>query len=99
MSTDQVLLFTLLTVVFVLLIWGRWRYDLVAFLSLLVAVAPGLVPAPEAFAGFGHPAVVIIALMYTKRVPCKCMHLFFMFFVSPTKNGCLSNNSKTALQL
>ena len=63
MSTDQVLLFTLLTVVFVLLIWGRWRYDPVAFLSLLVAVALGLVPATEAFAGFGHPAVVIIALV------------------------------------
>ena len=36
--TDQLILFTLLFSVFVLLIWGRWRYDIVAFGALLVAV-------------------------------------------------------------
>ncbi len=46
-----------------LLIWGRWRYDLVAFAGLLVAAALGLVDAKEAFAGFGHPATVVIALV------------------------------------
>ena len=36
MTTDQILLFSLLLLVFVFLIWGRWRYDLVAFVALLV---------------------------------------------------------------
>ena len=63
MTTDQIALFSLLFFVFVFLIWGRWRYDLVAFAALLVAILIGLVPADQAFAGFGHPAVVIIALV------------------------------------
>ena len=61
--TDQNILFTLLFFVFVFLIWGRWRYDLVALSALLVAVVSGVVPASEAFSGFGHPAVVVIALV------------------------------------
>ncbi|MDX1541427.1 MAG: SLC13 family permease [Geminicoccaceae bacterium] len=63
MTFDQGLLFGLLLVVLVLLVWGRWRYDLVAFGALVVAVSVGLVPADRAFEGFGHPAVVIIALV------------------------------------
>ena len=63
MSTDQTILFVLLLFVFVFLIWGRWRYDLVAFVALLVALLTGIVPKEEAFSGFGHPATVIIALV------------------------------------
>ena len=63
MTTDQIVLFTLLFFVFVLLIWGRWRYDLVAFSALLVALVCGVVPIENAFSGFGHPATVIIALV------------------------------------
>ncbi len=61
--TDQNILFTLLFFVFVFLIWGRWRYDLVAFSALLVAVVSGVVSVKDAFSGFGHPAVVVIALV------------------------------------
>jgi hypothetical protein len=43
-TTDQLLLFGLLFFVFVFLIWGRWRYDLVAFVALLAALLMGLVP-------------------------------------------------------
>jgi di/tricarboxylate transporter len=57
------MLFVLLGAVFVLLIWGRWRYDLVAFVALLAALLTGLVPVDRAFSGFGHPATVIIALV------------------------------------
>ncbi len=57
------LLFGLLVFVFVFLIWGRWRYDLVAFVALLVALLTGVVPKEQAFSGFGHPATVIIALV------------------------------------
>ena len=63
MTTDQIILFTLLFFVFVFLIWGRWRYDLVAFSALLVALLAGVVPTDQAFSGFGHSAVVIIALV------------------------------------
>ena len=63
MTLDQITLFALLFFVFVFLIWGRWRYDLVAFTALLVALLTGIVPVGEAFSGFGHPAVVIIALV------------------------------------
>ncbi len=63
MTADQIILFTLLFFVFVFLIWGRWRYDLVAFFALLVALLAGIVPSDQAFSGFGHPAVVIIALV------------------------------------
>jgi di/tricarboxylate transporter len=63
MTSDQTILFTLLFFVFVFLIWGRWRYDLVAFVALLVALLAGVVPKEQAFSGFGHPATVIIALV------------------------------------
>ena len=63
MTTPQIILFVLLLLVFVFLIWGRWRYDLVAFAALVVALIRGVVPAEQAFAGFGHPATVIVALV------------------------------------
>ena len=63
MTTDQTILFGLLFLVFVFLIWGRWRYDLIAFIALLVALLTGVVPKELAFSGFGHPATVIIALV------------------------------------
>lgn len=63
MTPDQSVLFGLLFFVFVFLIWGRWRYDLVAFVALLIALLTGIVPKEQAFSGFGHPATVIIALV------------------------------------
>ena len=60
---DQIILFCLLAVVFGLLIWGKIRYDLVAFGALIFAVVIGVVPQDQAFAGFGHHATVIIALV------------------------------------
>jgi di/tricarboxylate transporter len=62
-TTDQTILFALLGLVFVFLVWGRWRYDLVAFVALLAALLTGIVPMDQAFSGFGHPATVIIALV------------------------------------
>ncbi|TCD16582.1 SLC13 family permease [Oricola cellulosilytica] len=63
MTGEQVFLFGLFAGVFVFLVWGRFRYDLVAFSALIIAVIAGPVEADSAFAGFGHPAVVIIALV------------------------------------
>ena len=63
MTLHQGILFTLLACVFALLIWGRWRYDLIAFGALVVAVMIGVVPTDAAFSGFSHSATVIIALV------------------------------------
>lgn len=63
MNGDQLFLFTLLIVLFVLLVWGRLRYDLLAFGALIIAVLSGVVSEQDAFSGFGHPAVIIIALV------------------------------------
>ncbi|MCO6408685.1 MULTISPECIES: SLC13 family permease [Hoeflea] len=63
MTTDQIMLFGILVVLFGLLVWGRFRYDLVAFVALMVTVMAGLIAPEDAFHGFGHPAVVIIALV------------------------------------
>ena len=63
MTTDQILLFSLFGAVFALLLWGRFRYDLVAFSALLLGVALGVVHPGEAFSGFGHPATLVVALV------------------------------------
>jgi di/tricarboxylate transporter len=62
-TTDQALVFALIGTILVFLVWGRFRYDLVAFTGLVVAYLIGVVPAEQAFSGFGHPAVAIIALV------------------------------------
>ncbi|MEL6297699.1 MAG: SLC13 family permease [Pseudomonadota bacterium] len=63
MTMPQIILFALLAGVFGLLIWGRIRYDIVAFGALIIAVVLGVVPQDDAFSGFGHPATIIIALV------------------------------------
>ena len=63
MPSDQNLIFGIFGILFFLLVWGRIRYDLVAFGALIFAAALGLVPKAEVFSGFGHSAVAIIALV------------------------------------
>lgn len=63
MTGEQIFLFALMGVLMALLIWGRIRYDLLAFGALVIAVLGGAVPAGRAFAGFGNDAVVIVALV------------------------------------
>lgn len=46
-----------------MLLWGKFRYDLVAFTALIVGVVLGVVPTKDAFSGFGHPATIIVALV------------------------------------
>jgi di/tricarboxylate transporter len=63
MTQDQIVLFSLFGLVFAFLLWGRFRYDLVAFGALLIALILGVVPKDQAFSGFGHPATIIVALV------------------------------------
>ncbi|MCE2510781.1 MAG: SLC13 family permease [Alphaproteobacteria bacterium] len=58
---EQISVFTILGGLLVAFVWGGWRYDVVAFAGLLVAVLAGVVPLEGAFAGLGHPAVVTVA--------------------------------------
>ncbi|WP_136248975.1 SLC13 family permease [Halomonas borealis] len=59
--TDSTQVFCLLGATLAAFVWGRFRYDLVALAALLSSVLLGLVPAEEAFLGFGHPAVITVA--------------------------------------
>ncbi|MCG5494239.1 SLC13 family permease [Ectothiorhodospira variabilis] len=61
MTQDQWLILAILTATVAMFLWGRWRHDMVAAGALLACVLAGLVPTGEAFAGFGHPAVITVA--------------------------------------
>ncbi|MFU8784601.1 SLC13 family permease, partial [Aliidiomarina sp.] len=61
MTTPQLAILGILLVTLIMFIWGRWRHDIIALGALLACVVFGLVPGPEAFYGFGHPAVITVA--------------------------------------
>ncbi len=61
MTNEQLLILTILLATVALFLWGRWRHDMVALACLLACVVAGLVPQADAFAGFGHPAVITVA--------------------------------------
>ncbi len=61
MQANQILILAILAVTVGMFLWGRWRHDMVAIGALLACVIAGLLPAREAFLGFGHPAVVSVA--------------------------------------
>ena len=61
MSSEQIMIFTLISCMLIFFIWGKWRYDVVAMLTLLLACFLGLVPAEKAFDGFSNPAVITVA--------------------------------------
>jgi di/tricarboxylate transporter len=88
MTFDQIFLFSLLAAVFAMLVWGRVRYDLVAFAALVIAVAAGVVPAHGAFEGFGHEAVIIIGLVLIvsrAMLNSGAVELIAQFVVSPDR--------------
>jgi di/tricarboxylate transporter len=60
-TQDQITILAILAVMLGMFLWGRWRHDMVALGALLACVFTGLIPGPEAFSGFGHPAVITVA--------------------------------------
>ncbi|MER8486147.1 SLC13 family permease [Mesorhizobium sp. M1322] len=60
MTTPQILSFAVIFVMMAALVWGRYRYDLVAAAALLLALAVGIVPFDEAFSGFSDDIVIIV---------------------------------------
>lgn len=60
MTVSQLLSFGVIALMMGAFVWGRFRYDLVAAVSLLVAVAVGVVPLDAAFSGFSDDIVIIV---------------------------------------
>jgi di/tricarboxylate transporter len=58
---EHIIVFITLFITLILFVWGKWRYDIVALLSLLFLVIWGIIPGEDAFTGFGHPAVITVA--------------------------------------
>jgi di/tricarboxylate transporter len=61
MTLEQLTIFGTLLLTLILFITGRWRYDVVALLALLIVTLTGLIPAGQAFIGFSNPAVITVA--------------------------------------
>lgn len=61
MNFAQGLSFALLGLMLILFVSDRLRFDLVALLVLLLAIAGGLIPLKQAFAGFSNPLLPLIA--------------------------------------
>ena len=57
---DEAIVFGVLLVALVMFISGKIRYDIVAVGALLILTALRIVPAADAYRGFGHPAVVTV---------------------------------------
>jgi len=61
LTLEQGLVYGVIALTLLMLAFEVWRYDLVALIGMLLLVLLGTVSVEEAFAGFGHPAVVTIA--------------------------------------
>jgi len=58
---EQLIVFVTLLLVLIMFAWGRWRYDVVAVIAMLIITISGIIPFEEAFYGFSHPAVITVA--------------------------------------
>jgi len=71
MTIDQIAIFSIILLTFMLFIWGKWRYDIVSIIALctlfiidqvLGGEKSSLIMEPSnIFMGFGHPAVITVA--------------------------------------
>ena len=71
MNTDQLAISLIITITFLLFIYGKWRYDVVSLISLFILVLTDTILGEEKsklvlntndiFNGFGHPAVITVA--------------------------------------
>ncbi|HNR03007.1 MAG TPA: SLC13 family permease [Anaerolineaceae bacterium] len=61
MAIEQWIIFSTLVLTLVLFITGRWRYDVVALIALLIVSITGLIPVERVFSGFSNPAVITVA--------------------------------------
>jgi di/tricarboxylate transporter len=68
LSFEQGLVYAVLFLTLFLFILGKWRYDIVALLALMILTVSGVLSPEEAFLGLGHPAVVtVMAVLICSR--------------------------------
>jgi di/tricarboxylate transporter len=60
LTLPQILSFSVIALMMAAFVWGRFRYDIVAALALLAALALGVVPLDDAFSGFSDDIVIIV---------------------------------------
>ncbi len=60
MTLPQILSLATLAATMAMFVWGRFRYDVIAILALLVSLAIGIVKPDEAFSGFSDDIVIIV---------------------------------------
>lgn len=60
MTLPQILSVTVLIGMMAMFLWGKFRYDVVAVMALLAAVAAGIVKPADAFRGFSDDIVIIV---------------------------------------
>lgn len=60
-TIQQWVIFGTLLLTLVLFITGRWRYDIVALIALLIVTLTGLIPVERTFSGFSNSAVITVA--------------------------------------
>lgn len=60
MTLTQILSVTVLIGMMAMFLWGKFRYDVVAVMALLAAVAVGIVKPVDAFRGFSDDIVIIV---------------------------------------
>ncbi len=61
MTVPQITALAILAGLLALFVWDRLRFDIVALLALLAAVASGIVPPDKAFSGFSNSLLPLIA--------------------------------------
>ena len=71
MTIDQISIFCIIFITFILFIWGKWRYDIVSLIALCTLFIVDLflggddsmliADTSNLFSGFGHPAVITVA--------------------------------------
>ena len=71
MTIDQIAIFIIIGITFILFVWGKLRYDIVAIISLFILYVADIIlggdssnlilDPSQVFNGFGHPAVITVA--------------------------------------
>ena len=71
MSVDQISIILIIILTFSLFVWGKWRYDIVAIISLSILFITDqflgnensnlIIDSSNIFSGFSHPAVITVA--------------------------------------
>ncbi|MGM0628839.1 MAG: SLC13 family permease [Patescibacteria group bacterium] len=64
LTTDQLIIFTVIGLVMVLLVSRTMRYDMISIFALIVVFLTGVIPVDKAFSGMIHPVVLLVIAMF-----------------------------------